>query len=282
MSDADDKKSIKYYIKNYLYDNASVFKGKSIIDFPAGNGVTSKIIQDIGATPLAFDLFPEYFKVDDIECKQSNIEDGIPIDKSTGDALICQEGIEHFPNQLQALQEFNRVLKKEGKLLITTPNYSNLKSRFSYLVSESEKAPSYMPPNELDSVWMSDPAISKEVYYGHIFLIGAQKLRVLAKLSGFKLKKVHYTTMKLSNLFLFILFYPTILISNWWTYQKAIAKKNSISSELKRKVYKEQFLLNISPTVLLSRHLIVEFTKEQELDEVKQTMQSVHQEFGKT
>ncbi len=35
------------------------------------------------------------------------------------DYIICQEGIEHIPNQLKVLEEFNRVLKKDGVLLIT-------------------------------------------------------------------------------------------------------------------------------------------------------------------
>mgnify|MGYP001428065201 CR=1 FL=1 len=70
------------------------------------------------------------------------------------------------------LKEFNRVLKKGGGLIITTPNYSNMRAKMSYLLSESERFNSILAPNELDSIWMSKQDITNEVYYGHIFLIG--------------------------------------------------------------------------------------------------------------
>lgn len=277
MLDIDDKNSIKYYIKKYLIDSPERWKDKKIIDYPSGNGITARIIKDIGGIPLAFDLFPEYFQQEDIECKRSNIEEGIPLEKGSADAIISQEGIEHFPNQLQALQAFNEVLKLNGTCLISTPNYSNLKSRWSYFIGESEKTPSFMPPNEFDSIWMTDPEISKEVYYGHIFLIGIQKLRVLAKVSGFKINKVYYTTTKMSNILLFILFYPLIYLFNFLAFKKACRKNKSAID-----TYKEQFNLSISPTTLLSRHLMVEFIKDKELDGVKNELSSVHQYFGKT
>jgi SAM-dependent methyltransferase len=156
------------------------------------------------------DLFPEYFEIEGIECHRANIQEGLPNKSKTADALICQEGIEHFSNQFGALKEFNRVLKQNGILLITTPNYSNIRSKISYLLSESERFNSTMPPNELDNIWMSKQEITNEIYFGHIFLIGIQKLRVLAKLSGFKIKKFHFTRVKSTSLILFPFFYPFI------------------------------------------------------------------------
>jgi len=200
MEHEDNPKSIKYYIKRFLLNNTERFSGKIIIDFPAGNGITSRIIKEIGASPIPFDLFPEYFKVAGIECKRANIASGIPLEDSFADALICQEGIEHFADQLNAIKEFNRLIKPHGILLITTPNYSNLRAKLSYLLSESERFNSIMPPNELDSVWMSKDEISTEPYYGHIFLIGILKLRILAKLAGFKIREIHFTRIKPTSL----------------------------------------------------------------------------------
>ncbi|RDV14994.1 class I SAM-dependent methyltransferase [Pontibacter diazotrophicus] len=278
----DNPMSIKYYVKKYLHKNAAFYKGKTVIDFPAGNGITSRILREIGANPIPMDLFPEYFKIEGIECSRANIRDGLPVENKTADALICQEGIEHFSDQFSALKEFNRVLKMNGVLLITTPNYSNLRSKLSYLLSESERFISTMPPNELDSIWVSKQEITDDIYFGHIFLIGVQKLRVLAKLSGFRIKKFHFTRVKTTSLLLFPLFYPFILLSNWITYKKSLRKNKEFDTATKKKVYGEIFRLSIDPKILIGGTLMVEFIKDQDYDQVSQQLRSRHQEFGIT
>ena len=274
--------SIKYHVKKFLLNNKERFKNKLVVDFPAGNGITSKIISDIGGTPLAFDLFPEYFQIPGIKCERANIAESLPLPNQHADALICQEGIEHFANQLHALQEFNRVLKDKGTLLITTPNYSNLRAKLSYLLSESERFNSIMPPNELDSIWMSKQEITTEVYYGHIFLIGIQKLRVLAKLSGFRIKKIHFTRIKTTSLFLFPFFYPFIFISNLITYRRNLRTNKNFKKEIVDATYKEIFNISINPKVLVDGHLMVEFEKEINYKEVGNSLKSQHTAFGTT
>jgi len=282
MNHEDNPKSIKYHVKKFLLEEKNRFKGKTVVDFPAGNGITSRIIREIGGTPIPFDLFPEYFKVEGLVCQRANIKEGIPLDKESVDALVCQEGIEHFSDQANAFKEFNRILKKGGSLIITTPNYSNLRSKLSYFLSESERAPSFMPPNELDSIWMSEQDISNEIYHGHIFLIGIQKLRCLAKLAGFRIKNIQFTRVKTSSLLLLFFFYPFILISNWIVYRKHLKMNKDFSAAMKQEVYKEIFNLAINPKILIDSHLFVEFEKEYEIQEVARSFKSKHKEFGST
>ena len=174
------------------------------------------------------------------------------------------------------------MLKIGGVVLITTPNYSNLKAKVSYLLSESEKFNSIMPPNELDSIWMTDKSITDEIYFGHIFLIGIQKLRVLASLTGFEIKKVHFTRVKTTSLFLLPFLYPFILISNFITYKKNLRKNKDFSNEIKNKVYGEIFRLSINAKILIDGHLMVEFVKVNEASDVSNNLKSKHKEFGRT
>lgn len=282
MNYEDNPISIKYYVKKYLIENSSKLINKTIVDFPAGNGITSKIIKQIGAVPLAFDLFPEYFSQDGIECVRANVKDGLPIVDKSADVLICQEGIEHFSDQYGTLREFNRVLRDGGVLIITTPNYSNLRSKLSYLLSESERYNSTMPPNELDSVWMTNQNITSEIYFGHIFLIGIQKLRVLSKLAGFKIHKIHYTKIKNTSLLLLPILYPLIVVSNWISYRKNMKKNINFDSLTKKNTYSEQFKIAINPRILISSHIMVEFTKEVDANLVASKLVSMHNEFGLT
>ena len=46
--------------------------------------------------------------------------------------VVAVEVIEHFENPWHFLREINRVLKKEGKLYLTTPNVHSLHQRNFY------------------------------------------------------------------------------------------------------------------------------------------------------
>lgn len=282
MRHEDNPKSIKFYVKRFIHARKDMLKGRTVIDFPAGNGVTSRILDEVGAHVKAYDLFPEYFELAHLSCERANIREGLPAEAQSADFLICQEGIEHFSDQFQAIKEFNRVLKPGGTLLITTPNYSNIRSRLSYFLMESERFNSIMPPNEMDSIWMSKEHITDEVYFGHIFLIGIQKLRVLAKLAGFRIKEVHFTRAKSTSVLLFPFVYPWIYLSNWLTYRKNMRKNDLFDLETKKAIYGEIFRLGTSPKMLVGGDLMIEFEKEKESNEVIKSLKSQHREFGRT
>lgn len=282
MKYEDNPNSIKFYVKRFIFKSCSQFKDKKVVDFPAGNGITSRILKEVGAEPIPIDLFPEYFEIVDMHCARANIREGLPVSNNAADYLICQEGIEHFTDQFSAFKEFNRIVKMNGTVLITTPNYSNLRAKLSYLLSESERFNSMMPPNELDSIWMTDKNITDEIYFGHIFLIGIQKLRVLASLTGFKIKKIHFTKIKTTSLLLLPLLYPLIVISNFITYRKNLRKNIDFDIKIKNRVYGEIFRLSINPKILIDGHLMVEFTKISEANDVYKTLKSKHKNFGLT
>lgn len=276
----NNPKSPKYVVKRFFWSRKSEMKDKIVIDIPAGNGVTTEILLELEAKVEPFDLFPEYFMLKDIECKRADVIEKIPVADNYADWVVCQEGIEHFSDQLKAFKEFNRILKIEGKLLITTPSYSNLSAKMSYLLFESE-TPKQMPPNEIDDIWMSDKAITKELYHGHIFLLGIQKLRILAKLAGFKIEEIQYVRISKGSLFLFPFFYPFIFVSSYLRYFRNLRKHEEIPMQSKKDVYKEQLKINIDPKTLLNHHTFIVFEKENELKNVYFRMESIVKPFNK-
>ena len=274
-------KSIKYYIKKFIYDNQSKLKDKVVVDIPAGNGSTAEMLVDVGAKVKAFDLFPEYFMLDSLECQRADIIQGIPMDDESADYAICQEGIEHFSDQIKVFKECNRILKKGGKLIITTPSYSSLAAKMSYLMYESE-TPKKMPPNELDDIWMSDKSITNEIYHGHIFLVGLQKLRVLGRLSGFKISELRMTMVSKKSVFLLPFFYPFILLRSYLIYSKRMKKNKSVSKEYKRSIYQEQLRINTSIKNLINKHTFIIFEKEKQHQDVDFRQDEVVRSFDKT
>ena len=281
MQYEDNTNSIKYHVKVFILQNQKKFKDKVVIDAPAGAGITSRILKEVGATVHAYDLFPEYFKVKGLTCQRTNIMEGIPVPDKFADVVVCQEGIEHFSDQYRALQEFNRVIKQNGSLLITTPNYSNLQSRLSHFLFETEYFTKVMPANEADSIWMADQSFSKEIYLGHIFLIGIQKLRLLAKLSGFRIKQIVFTYPKTTSLVLLPLAYPFIWLATRLTYRKSIREPSSSPMALRQQVYREIMQLNTSARILVDKYLFVEFEKEAQLETVRSNLHSQHTTFDR-
>jgi ubiquinone/menaquinone biosynthesis C-methylase UbiE len=54
--------------------------------------------------------------------KKCNLEEGIPYEDNTFDLVYAAELIEHIANTDLVASEFNRILKKGGYVIITTPN----------------------------------------------------------------------------------------------------------------------------------------------------------------
>lgn len=275
----DNPVSIKYHVKRYILEHRGEFRDKVVVDTPAGSGATSQVLHDVGAEVHPYDLFPEYFKVDGLTCERANIREGLPVTDGFADIVFCQEGIEHFSDQYRALQEFSRVLKPKGSLFLTTPNYSSLQSRLSYFLFETEYHLKTMPMNEVDSIWMSDESLTDEIYLGHLFLLGIQKLRLLAKLAGLEIKQMIATSASGTSLMILPFAYPFILLTNWWTYRNQVRRDHTIPGSPAEKVYREQMRLNCNLQLLLDRHLFIEFTKEADPAAVRKSLRSRHATF---
>ena len=253
------KEGIFYFLKKYLQSRDDL-ENKIIIDIPAGSGRACAVLKQKKANVKAFDIFPEFMKEPGIECEYADMTEALPIADSYADMIICQEGIEHIHDQLGTMQEFNRILRTNGELLITTPNISNFVGKLSGLVSEGELL-RYLPPSEIDGIWFSSD--TNKFYLGHYFLIGVQRLRNLAVLSGFDIQKVVRTGISRSSLILSPIFYPIVLLFS--TLQAIKTYKKFRQQEIAKKVILEQYLLSISPKILLSKHLFLVLEKRRSL-----------------
>lgn len=249
-------KDIKAYVSKWIQERTAQLSGKTVIDVPAGNGVSTEHLHKVGANTIALDLFPEFFRVNGLTCLKADLSEALPVGADSADFVLCQEGIEHVSDQLKCFHELSRILKVGGRLLVTTPNYSSLRSRVSYLLNESELMGKIMPPNEIDSVWFSEGGDSK-MYFGHINLIGIQKLRLFGILSGLQIKKIHPNRVNYTALMMFPFLYPFIVYFSWAAFRRLKRKRGA---EAAAKV-KECFTLSISPRILLEGHLMVEFEK---------------------
>lgn len=209
-------------------------------------------------------------------CKMADMQSVLPICDSHADMILHQEGIEHISGQLFTLKEFNRVLKMNGKLILTAPNYSNLKSKLSYFLNESEMH-KLLAPNLIESIWFStDSKNDERMYFGHMYLIGMQRLKLLSTLAGFRVKKIHRTRINFTSLFLLMLFYLLIVYPSWRAYRRAIRKNPQVAYDVRKSIFHETFKLQTDPAILIDSHLFVEFEKCDELDGLTEKLSGYH------
>ena len=113
---------------------ASEPRGK-LLDIPAGEGALAIKLRDMGFDVACCDLYPQIFKVADLEVKGGNLDGTLPYEDGEFDHVVCVEGLEHIENPANAIREFARVVKSNGQLIISVPNIMNIEERLKWLFS---------------------------------------------------------------------------------------------------------------------------------------------------
>jgi hypothetical protein len=132
-----------------------------------------------------------------------------------------------------------------------------------------------MPPTEMDSIWFADDD-SNKLYFGHLFLTGAQHLQSLLAIAGFKTEKRIKTEIGNTSLVLGIMLYPLIALVTlvaWMFYKR---KNTHIEKATRNKILWDRVKLNLSPKTLFCKHIFWVLAKEHELDEVVAKLKKMH------
>jgi len=241
------------FFETYTRDNASALKGKKVYDFSTGSGYIASLFEKAGADIKVFDLFPEQNQYASTKCEFIDLQDRIPLPDGCADIVLCCETVECIPNQFQLFQEFSRVLKPGGILILTTANPSSLRGRLSQFVLEGEHYSTPIP-NEFNAIakWPG----SDRGYFSKVFISGILRLRTLAAINGLKIKMIHPSPRSSTAYFLVPLFFPLLYYFSRKSLRKQV--KNDPGNQ---SAYKEIFKINTSFSVLLGKHLIIEFRK---------------------
>jgi ubiquinone/menaquinone biosynthesis C-methylase UbiE len=104
-----------------------------LLDVPAGEGALASSIDKIGFAVRCCDLYPEIFRLPNIEIRQGDLNASLPYSDQTFDYVTCIEGLEHIENPQQAVREFARVLRPGGHLVTSVPNILNIEERLKWL-----------------------------------------------------------------------------------------------------------------------------------------------------
>lgn len=156
---------IRYKIMRNLVGSAS---DKILLDVGAGQNPVSRGINT-----------KKTIRLDGVKSNNPDIlEDinkGISLKKNSVDLIIAGEIIEHIYNSIKFAKECNRVLKKGGCLILSTPNICSLKNRFKVLLGQLPE--SCAEPSEDES------------FERHIIDFNLGRLTQILENAGFKIVK---------------------------------------------------------------------------------------------
>lgn len=147
--------------------------GSKILDLGAGEGALSARLSDAGYQITSADKDREGFKCEhanftciDFDCPDA-VEKFVLLHENEFDAVLGVEVIEHVQDQWRFVRQLLRLAKKDGLLLITTPNISSWLSRLFFFFTGRFHQ-------------FSDSDIS----YGHINPISPWELELILRESG--------------------------------------------------------------------------------------------------
>jgi 2-polyprenyl-3-methyl-5-hydroxy-6-metoxy-1,4-benzoquinol methylase len=179
-----------------------------LLDAPAGSGIISQKLKESGFDVVAADINPHLICVQGISCERADLNFDLPFSDGTFDYVLCSNGIEHLENPVQFIRESFRILKGKGKLLISTPNILNLKSRLANLLAGF-------------NLFTGRPCNEVEEYLGgdHIHLANYYELRTHLHRNGFRILEA--TTHCYSHrAMLFAPLYPIVYLATRWAFRR--------------------------------------------------------------
>lgn len=247
MSKEDDQRLLEHI-------RAALPAGGRVLNLPAGEGLLSAQLRELGFQVVSADLFPEKCTASGDEPIEADMNERLPFEDDAFDAIVSQEGVEHLENLAGFFRECQRILVDGGHLWITTPNFMDISSRLSFLLS-GQKSYRAGVPNEQSTMWGRD---GERVYHGHAFSLPYFQIRYLLRVNHFDDIGLRARGWSTSSKVLYPLFRPIIglmLGHGLKTRQARDRKKGAaaIDDELRETLHRD----GVSKALLCGKGILV-------------------------
>ncbi|MDD5061968.1 MAG: methyltransferase domain-containing protein [Candidatus Marinimicrobia bacterium] len=157
-----------------------------VLDFGAAQGMYSIELHRMGFDVVGVDVTEGFQHKDLMKFVKLEGQGALPFQDDSFDLVLMAEVIEHLKDPYGLIKELGRILKKGGKIILSTPNILNLKSRFRYLI---EGAYEYFrePPIEHAGYNL---ATGIDVSQVHVMPWRFHELEYLLKECGFRIEDI--------------------------------------------------------------------------------------------
>jgi ubiquinone/menaquinone biosynthesis C-methylase UbiE len=155
-----------------------VSKEKKVLDAGCGTGRNIQLLLNLGArrvigvdlTPKLLDFAKKKFKNNKkIELFKHNLEERLPFKNESFDVIVCCKTLPHISNIKQTLNEFNRVLKKGGVMLLDF--YSPYSFRRLFASKDYLKYTRWDPISKVKEYIKNENLKIKKIYGERTFMV---------------------------------------------------------------------------------------------------------------
>jgi SAM-dependent methyltransferase len=209
------------FARNEIHDKVVEMMEKEprgkVLDVPTGTGILGRRLLRAGFEVSCCDINPSFFSVPELKIEIGDLNRSLPYRDDSFDYLVCLEGIEHTENPSNAIREFQRVLKKGGKLILSTPNFLNIERRIHFLFTGTfSKIPSH---EVIKNIWKGDLSMA------HLSPLGYPLLKFIMEYYGFRILRLERDREKLRMHWLFpmvwgIRLYAQFLSKKKWKHYR--------------------------------------------------------------
>lgn len=215
-------------------------RGK-VLDVPTGTGILASRLKGMGFHVSCCDINSSYFSIPDLSIDIGDLNQTLPYPDYSFDYVICLDGIEHTENPFNTIREFQRILRKEGKLFLSIPNFLNLERRIRFLFTGClSKIPSH---ETIQKVWNNDLSMA------HLSPLGYPLLKFVIEHYGFRILRLEKDRSKPKM----ILLWPLAWILR--LYGRVASKKRREDYRL-NETLKEEILMGGNTLIILAEKVI--------------------------
>jgi len=199
LADAAERIRIKKVI-DLLKKHLKGKKSNKLLDIGCGDGTISIHFLKLGFEVYGIDAAIKALEKagqKEIKTKLGDFEEKLPYKNDSFDVVFAGEVIEHIFDVKNFLSEIHRILKKNGILILTTPNLASLEDRIKFLFGIN---PTHVTPVH-------------EYLHFHIRPFTKYSLKKTLTENGFKIEKI---TSNVFNL--------NIFSSKYFLFSETLAK----------------------------------------------------------
>ena len=183
----------------------------ALLDVPAGEGALALRLRQLGYDVACCDLYPEIFQLDGVEIRSGNLDSRLPYEDDSFDVVVCVEGLEHIQNPTNAVAEFSRLLRSDGRLVVSVPNIMNIEERLKWLIHGYTSHFKPLSQEKIDETRREYPGMEEIAL--HVNPIGYSELRFLLEKYGFELERTYVDKPKKNSWAFWPIVAPIRLIS---------------------------------------------------------------------
>ena len=213
-----------------------------VLDIPAGAGAFTQRMQQRGIEVYSADI-ENMLMVENAHFAEADMNHTLPYEDNFFCSVACIDGIEHLERPFDFVRECARVLRKDGSLIISTPNISALRSRWRWMLTGHH--------NKCKSPL--DEAHPTPLH--HINMFSFPRLRYVLHTSGFMIDTI--TTNRIKPIsYLYAPWVPFAYLRTSLVYRKE--EKEPSQRKRNEEIFRQMF----NPNLLFGETMIVRAIKQ--------------------